>query len=287
MNKLSVVMATRNEEENLGRCLESVKKIADEIVLVDEYSEDETVEIAKKYGAKVYLEPHHDMFHTTKQRALEKATGDWVLQLDADEVVTLQLAREIREAINLTDEQLKNRRIDKNKARLFEKHRHLIEMRDGPVGKNSGEIVAFFIPRLNIFLGKPLKHAGVYPDGVVRLFKNGKAKFPQKSVHEQIDVNGEVAWLENDLEHHDSPTFSRYLKRANRYTDLTADKFQKTGLKKDLMTLVYYSSFKPLIVFLKLFVRHLGFLDGIPGFLWSAFSALHFPIAYFKYWNKK
>lgn len=85
---LSVVLATRNEEENLGRCLESVKSLADEIIVVDEYSTDKTVEIAKKYGAKVFLEPHHDNFHVTKQVALEKATGDWILQLDADEVVT-------------------------------------------------------------------------------------------------------------------------------------------------------------------------------------------------------
>src|SRR4030042_6431382 len=94
-NTLSIVLAVRNEEENIGRCLDSVKSIADEIIVVDEYSSDKTVEIAKKYSAKIFLEPHHDIFHISKQKALEKATGDWILQLDADEVVTPELAKEI------------------------------------------------------------------------------------------------------------------------------------------------------------------------------------------------
>src|SRR3989339_856803 len=93
--RLSVVLATRNEEENIGRCLSSVKDIADEIIIFDEYSTDNTREIAEKYGAKVYLEEHHEIFHITKQKALEKAKGEWILQLDADEVVSRELAKEI------------------------------------------------------------------------------------------------------------------------------------------------------------------------------------------------
>src|SRR3989344_1550657 len=100
MNTLSVVLATRNEEENIGRCLESVKKIADEIILVDENSQDKTIEVAKQYGAKIFLEPHHDIFHITKQKALDKATKDWILQLDADEVVTPELEKEIGQVLS-------------------------------------------------------------------------------------------------------------------------------------------------------------------------------------------
>ena len=96
MKKLSVVLATRNEEENIGRCLASVKNIADEIVVVDENSTDKTREIAESFGAKVFLEPHHDIFHITKEKALEKATGDFVLQLDADEAVSPELSKQIR-----------------------------------------------------------------------------------------------------------------------------------------------------------------------------------------------
>ena len=194
MIKLSVVLAVRNEEGNLAKCLESVTDIADEIVVVDEYSSDKTVEVAKKFGAKVFEESHHEIFHITKQKALDRASGEWVLQLDADEVVTSELAQEIKKVIGMTDGELKTRRLgDVKKWNLFMRHQRLIEERDGSIGKKTGEIVAFFIPRVNLFLEKPLIHAGVYPDAVIRLVKREKAGFPMKSVHEQMWIDGEVS----------------------------------------------------------------------------------------------
>lgn len=283
---LSVVLATRNEEKNIGPCLESVKNIADEIIVVDEESSDNTREIAKEYGAKVYKVKHEPIFHKTKQKALNYAKGDWILQLDADERVSSELADEISEVINMTNEEIKQRVLsDPRKRRLFKDQEELIRKREGSLGKETGEIVAFFIPRKNIFLGAPLIHAGVYPDGVIRLVKRGKAHFPAKSVHELMEIDGEVSWLFNDLEHHDSPTFKRYLERANRYTDLTADEYEKKNLPKNIFTLLYFIFIKPTFVFFNLYIRHRGFFDGIRGFLWSSFSALHFPIAYFKYWQ--
>lgn len=283
--KLSVVLATRNEEKNIGLCLKSVKDIADEIIVVDEGSTDKTREIAGKYGAKVYKVKHEPIFHVTKQKALDKANSNWILQLDADERVTRELAKEIVEVVNLKTEKLKDRKIaDSKKAKLFKRHQSLIEKRDGKIGKESGDLVAFFVPRRNFFLSKPLIYAGAYPDGTIRLVKKGKARFPAKSVHEQMEVDGEVGWLFNDLEHHDSPTLDRYLKRANRYTDLTASEFKKKKVPVNYPTLFYFSFIKPFFVFLKLYIRHKGFLDGMRGFIWSLFSALHFPIAYFKYW---
>lgn len=276
MKKLSVVLSTRNEEENIGRCLTSVKNIADEIIVVDEYSTDKTCDIAKSYGAKVYLEPHHEIFHITKQKALEKATGEWILQLDADEVVSPELAKEITEVINSKKEVIV-------KNPLFIRHQKLIEERDGAIGKKDGQIAGYFIPRRNMFLGKPLIHAGVYPDGVIRLVKNGFASFPQKSVHEQIELDGRVLWLSNDLLHYDSPTLKKYLMRLNRYTDIHAKELQERHSPKNPFYLIYYSFFKFIFVFCSLFFRHLGFLDGTRGFLWSFFSASHYPIAYFKY----
>src|SRR3972149_11918966 len=97
MKKLSVVLATRNEESNIGDCLEAVKGLADDIVVVDEGSEDRTREIAESYGARVFKVMHEQLFHKTKQKALDLAQGDWVLQLDADERVTPELARERKE----------------------------------------------------------------------------------------------------------------------------------------------------------------------------------------------
>lgn len=273
--KLSVVLATRNEEENIGRCLESVKSIADEIIIFDEYSNDKTAEIAKKLGAKIYLEPHHDIFHITKQKALEKAVGEWILQLDADEVVSSKLASEIKLVIDNTPPKVNNI--------LFDRHQKLIEERDGKIGKPTGETVGYFIPRVNMFLGRPLIHAGVYPDGVIRLVKNGKARFPQKSVHEQIQLDGVVGWLSGDLLHYDSPTMKRYLMRLNRYTDLRAKELNEDRVSKSVYNFILHTIYKPIYTFMSLYLRHKGFLDGPGGFLWSFFSALHHPVAYFKY----
>src|SRR5258708_15868601 len=284
--KLSVVLAVRNEEQNIAACLESIKDIADEIVIVDEYSTDKTVAIAKSFGAKITQEPHHEIFHITKQKALDLAKGEWILQLDADEIISPSLRDEIKKTINMTDEEIREREIpDRRKWILFMRHQKLIEQRDGSIGTKDGDVVAFFIPRVNLFLGKPLTHAGVYPDAVIRLVKNGYAKFPAKSVHEQMEINGQVSWLFNDMLHNDSPTLSKYIMRLNRYTDLHADELRERKAPKNLFYLYYYAIFKAKVTFLLLFIRHKGFKDGIRGFLWSMFSAWHYPIAYFKYWT--
>lgn len=276
--KLSVVLATRNEEENIARCLASVVDIADEIIVVDEFSTDKTVEICKKFGAKVYLEQHHDIFHVTKQIALEKAKGDWILQMDADEVVSKELQSEITKVVNGEEHH-----ISPSKAKLFERHSKIVSERDGKIGKDSKNVVGYFVPRMNMFLDKPLIHAGVYPDGVIRLVKNGKARFPQKSVHEQIELDGAVSWLNNDLLHYDSPSLKRYFSRLNRYTDLQASEIKRQKLPKNIFSFLKYVFYKPIFTFVNLYIRHRGFLDGVNGFLWSFLSSLHFPIAYFKY----
>lgn len=291
--KLSVVLAVRNEESNLANCLDSIKSIADEIVIVDEHSTDKTVEIATRFGARVYEEPHHEVFHITKQKALDYAKGEWILQLDADELISAALSDEIMQIVNAKDnleiDEISNKKFrdSKNswKRKLFVRHQKLIEQRDRSVGTETGEIAAFFVPRVNLFLGKELKHAGVYPDAVIRLFKNGYAKFPAKNVHEQIEVKGRVSWLFNDMEHNDSPTLSKYVMRLNRYTDLHAEELKEKKIPKNLFYLWYYAIFKAKLKFLSLYFRHKGFEDGIRGFLWSLFSAWHFPIAYFKYWT--
>ncbi len=283
---LSVVLAVRNEEENIGRCLESVKDITDEIIVFDEHSTDRTREIAKKFGAKVIEVDHEPIFHITKQKAINKASGEWILQLDADEIITPQLANEIKDVMQMSSEEILTREnTDAYKSRLFERHTKAIVKRDGPIGKNNGEIAAFFIPRKNMFLGKPLIYAGVYPDPAIRLFKKGKAYLPAKSVHEIMQVDGQVAWLFNDMEHHDSPTLRRYFARLNRYTDLHAAELAGQKVGKSFWNLFIYSVIKPILIFLKLFFRHKGFMDGMGGFLWSALSASHYPIAYYKYYT--
>jgi len=283
-NKLSVVLATRNEEANIADCLNSVKSIADEIIIFDEESTDKTVQIAKKLGARVFSTKHSDNFHKTKQLALEKAKNKWILQLDADERVTSDLSREILEVISMSDAEIRARKIPNKKKKLFNRHSQILRSRGDM--KDEGEISAFLIPRLNFFLGRPLRYAGVYPDPAIRLVKKGKAHFPARSVHENMAVNGATVWLFNDMEHHDSPTLERYLARLNRYTDLQSKDFANSKLPLNIIYLGFYSSFKPFVNFLRLYVRHRGYKDGMRGFVWSAFSSLHFPIAYFKYWAK-
>ncbi|OGY12965.1 MAG: hypothetical protein A3A58_01245 [Candidatus Blackburnbacteria bacterium RIFCSPLOWO2_01_FULL_41_27] len=284
-SKLSVVLATYNETENLRECLESIKNIAHEIVVVDGSSTDNTREIADSYGAKVIKTTNPPIFHINKEKALRRAENEWVLQLDADERVTPALADEIVNILNLTEEELDGYQNNLPGKGLFARHRNLIEERDGKIGVESGEYAGFFIPRLNYFLGKFLRYGGVYPDGVIRLVKRDKAHFPQKNVHEQIVIDGRVGWLKNPLLHLDSPTFARYLQRNSRYVDLIRDELKGVGERKNMVQFVNYFIFKPLGWFFLTQMRHKGVLDGWQGIVFSFFSALRFPRAYWRYLN--
>lgn len=249
--KLSVVLATFNEEKNICGCLKSVKDIADEIVVFDEFSTDKTREIAENLGAKVFKVKHEPLFHITKQKAIDAAIGDWILQLDADERITPALEEEISKVIN------------------------------NPKEKING----FWIKRKNYFLGHWMKGSGMWPDSTIRLFRKGKGRLPQVSVHEQAQIDGPVGMLESPMEHHTAPTFNKYLINANRYTTLTALTLEKEKYPVDIFHLFWWSTVKPLWTFLALFIRHKGIKDGMYGFVFDLFSGLHFPIAYFKYWQ--
>lgn len=285
MKNLTVALATYNEENNLSACLESVKDLASEIVIVDGSSTDKTVAIAKKFSARVTVTDNPPIFHINKQKAIAMATSEWILQLDADERVTPALAREIKKVISLPEKELEEyEELLPNRA-LFLRHQKLLEKRDGQIGKE-GAYVAFFIPRLNYFLGKYLRYGGTYPDGVIRLFKKGKAHLPTKDVHEQMVVDGRVGWLENALKHKDSPTFRRYLERNNRYINLMTKQLEEKFVRKNIKTSADYLLFKPVSWFFLTQVRHKGVLDGYQGIVFSFFSALRFPRAYMRYREK-
>lgn len=280
--KLSTAIATYNEADNIGECLASVKDFVDEIVIVDGKSSDNTVEIAKQFGAKVYITDNQKIFHINKQKAFNLATGDWILYLDADERVPKKLAEEILKIINMTNEEIEEYQKNLKHKKLFQRHQLILNDRDGQIGSDSKNYAAFFFPRLNFFLGKFLRYGGVYPDGVIRLFKKDKAYLPGKSVHEQMVVDGKVGWLQNDLLHYDSKTFSRYLKRNSRYIDLIASE-----LKTQNPHAVDYLIIKPISWFLMTSIRHKGILDGFQGLIFSFFSALRFPRAYLRYLKQK
>jgi hypothetical protein len=281
--EISVCLATYNEEDNIGPCLKAVKDLAGEIVIVDGTSTDRTREIASGYGAKIIVTDNPPIFHINKQKALEACGNEWILQLDADERVSKELAAEIEMTVKMSDEEREKYQTELPRRELFLKHQRLLVERDGKIGAETGPYSAFFVPRLNYFLGKYLKYGGVYPDGVIRLIKKEKAYFPCKSVHEQIVIDGRVGWLQNSLIHMGDPTFKRYLARNNHYINLIVAELQRDGVNKNLINTVDYLFIKPIWWFLLTQVRHKGILDGFQGVVFSFFSALRFPRAYWRY----
>jgi glycosyltransferase involved in cell wall biosynthesis len=249
---LSVVLATFNEEENLVSCLDSIKNLADEIIVVDGESSDNTVKIAKSYGAIVKTTSNKQNFHINKQMAIDMATKDWILQLDADERVSKELKEDIEKVLSF---------------------------------KN--EIVGYWMPRKNWFLGRFLKKGGQYPDYTLRFYKRGKGKLPQKDVHEQAIIEGEVGYLKGDLLHHPYKNFKIYLVKWNRYNSLRATQIKEELSRKSMiykfMFGIGYLFIKPLDWFLVSYIRHKGFMDLWSGFVFSLFSSLRFPISYIKY----
>ena len=126
--KLSVAIATFNEEKNIGKCLESIKEIADEIVIVDGSSSDKTIEIAKKYGAIILVKDNPQIFHINKQKAIDLSTREWILQLDADEYVSKELASEIKKIIQMSDSDIEE--YQKTIPELFKRHQRIVEERN-------------------------------------------------------------------------------------------------------------------------------------------------------------
>jgi len=251
--KLSVAMASYKEAEIFERNLKAIDGIADEIIVVDGNSNDGTKELLKKYPkVKAKFVDNNPMFHINKQMAIDMCSGDWILQLDVDEVVTPELAAEIVKVIN----------------------------------SNPPEN-GFWINRSNYFLGKFLKKGGVYPDPSIRLYRKGKGKLPCKDIHEQAEIDGKIGHIQGDLLHFSDPTFSRYLLRHDRYTTIWAQEWLKQGVKINTWNFLNYYIFKPCHWFLLGYFRHKGFVDGFPGFAWAFYSALRFPMGYTKLWEIK
>lgn len=243
-----MVLATFNEEKNLAECLRSVRDFANEVVVVDGGSSDNTVSIANSFGAKVKVTTNPPIFHINKQKAIDMATKDWVLQLDADERLTPKLREEIKS-----------------------------------VTSRQSLVVGYWIPRKNWFLGRFLMKGGQYPDYTLRLYRRGKGRLPQKSVHEQAVIEGKTGYLKNPLIHLADPNLRRYLTRFSRYTDLLRDELESRKVGYNPLMAIKYLLILPLWWFLSTYVRHKGFMDGWQGFVFSFLSSLRFPIAYAKY----
>jgi len=245
--KLSVTMITLNEEANIRRTLESVKW-ADEIIVLDSGSSDRTVSICREFTEKVY---HQDWlgFSGQKNAAIDLATGEWILSLDADEPVDKELAAEIREII-------------------------------ASPGANDG----YQVPRKTFFLGKWVRHGGWYPDYNLRLFRRGKGRFEERAVHEAIKVQGTIGRTVNAVEHYAFPDLASYMSSINKYSSLAVTEMSQQGIsifKAGWINILL----RPLFTFVFKYIFRLGFLDGKHGLVLNIFHAYYVFAKYAKAWE--
>jgi glycosyltransferase involved in cell wall biosynthesis len=229
---LSVVIITKNEASRLRATLESVR-FADEIVVLDSGSEDGTVELAREYTDKVFVDPVWPGFGEQKNRALAHATGDWVLSLDADERVSVELQREIRSAMT-----------------------------------GGGQSV-YALPRLSSFCGRDIRHSGWWPDYVPRLFKRGAARFSPDLVHERLLFEGAPGKLSNPLRHESFRTLDEVLDKINRYSTAGAEQALAKGKRGGLAKALFRGGW----AFIRSYLLRAGFLDGREGLMLAISSA--------------
>ncbi len=248
--KISVVLITQNEEANLPRTLESLLPLVrdglGEIIVVDSGSTDRTLEIAREFGARIFAEPWKG-FAGQKNSAMDKASGDWVLQLDADEALEPGLADEIATAI---------------------------------YGNASRQ--GFFIPRKNYFLGRWIKHGGYYPDPKLRLIRRGAGKFEEYGAHPTIKINGPTGTLRHALIHDAYPTLRGYIDHMNSYSSMGAQVAVERGYRGFSFADILL---RPLLTFVYNYFFRLGFLDGREGFLLHINHSVYVSWKYAKAWE--
>jgi len=223
---ITAVIITFNEESKIRHCLDSLS-FCDEIIVVDSGSEDRTREISQQCGATVIIQEWLG-YGPQKKFAVEQAKNNWVLCLDADEVVSDEL------------------------------HASIIG-----VDFNDKATAAYKMPRRNHFMGKPLFHGEGYPDWSLRLFNRLFGNWSNDAVHEGVEVAGKVGKLTGDLLHYSEESITSYLSKQNRYTQLQAEALFKKNKRASPMQCLL----SPVSRFIKFYFLRLGFLDGLPGFV--------------------
>lgn len=233
--KITATIITLNEEANLPRALKSLEGWVSEIVVVDSGSTDRTREIAEKSGAKFFTNPWPG-YGKQKNFAQEKASYDWVLNLDADEAVSPELAREIL-------------------ARI-------------PLAETQG-VVGFRMPRKTFYLGRWIRHGGWYPNALVRMARKSKSRWSEPHIHEELVVEGRVDPLACDLVHHTFDSVEDQVTTNLRYAQFGSRDLAARGQRASLLKLLL----KPVGKFLETYIWKAGFLDGLPGFIISINAA--------------
>lgn len=270
--QLSVVIITYNEEANIGRALQSVQPlVADgkgEIIVVDSGSTDRTGEIAKSFGAKLFVEEWKG-YAAQKNSAIHKATGDWILSLDADEELDSELIEELTGNA-------------KGSERPYE---WCLTMSGGSSAHDvtHSSLVGFYLCRKNFFLSRWIKHGGFWPDPKLRLFRRGSGLFENRAVHEDVRINGHTKRIpRGTLLHHSYPALSDYIDHMNRYSSLGADMVVARGkVRFSFINIVL----RPVFTFIYNYFFRLGFVDGREGLLLHLYHAVYVSWKYAKAWE--
>ena len=244
--QLSVIVPTLNEEATLRDCLESVR-FADEILVVDSFSTDATLDIAREFGAHVL---QHEYVYSARQKnwAIPQAKHEWVLLIDSDERVTPGLREEI-----------------------------LALLASGP--RHDG----YWILRANHFLGRRIKRCGWGTDKVIRLFRRDLARYQDREVHAEIDLPGPLPVLEHPLEHHSFRSFAQYWRKIQIYSEWGAAQLYKEGKRAGALQIFG----RPVIRFFKMYVVRLGFLEGVRGLVLSMLGAFTVYLKYARLWEMR
>ncbi len=244
--KVSVVISAFNEEKKIEDCIASVKKIASEIIVIDNTSSDKTTQLAKKAGASVFVKENNPMLNVNKNYGFTKANGDWILCLDADERLTEDLTREIEK---LSD---------------------------------NNEVNGYFIPRKNIIFGKWIEHTGWYPDPQLRLFRKNKGKFEEKHVHEFLSVEGPTSHLENPMLHLNYENISQFLNKMVRtYTVSESESMLSNGYQYNALDIIKM----PLSEFVTRYFAKQGYKDGTHGLVLSLLQAFYHFVVFLRLWE--
>ncbi|MCB1165307.1 MAG: glycosyltransferase family 2 protein [Leptospiraceae bacterium] len=244
---LSACIITLNEEGNLGPCLESLD-FAEEILVIDSGSVDSTEEIARSHRAR-WFHRDFDNYVAQKNFAIEKATGPWILFLDADERVSADLRQEIQ---------------------------HLFDQ-GSPIPDG------YAIPRRTFYLGRWIRFGGWYPDYTIRLFRKDRGRFYGKTFHEKVRVTGPQSRLRSDLLHYSYRNIQEHIVMINRYSDLFASERIRAGKRNGVL----FSLLEAIIKFLTMYVWKGGFLDGRAGLVIAVLGAYYNFLKYIKVWEKR
>ncbi len=249
MEKLSIVMMTKNEEDKLEKCLERVKW-ADEIVIVDDHSTDKTVEIAKKFTDKIIYHKCEDNHDRQWNIGIDNATSEWILHIDADELVPDILKETIQDIL-----------------------------------KDSKGYSAFSMVRRNYFLNHYMKHGGWSHDNHLILFRKDSARCTGNDIHVKLEVKGKIGTLDAYIEHYPFKDISTYVLRQNHYSSAESLKMYEQNKKEKLNKLKYNLKLRPIKLFWKIYIKKGGFKEGMIGFIFSVLGSWNHFLKWLKYYE--